>query len=67
MVTKAVEMGVDPIKAIQMASLNTAEYFKIPNTGAIAPGYNADIVVFKDLKKFEPTMVFKKVNLLRKW
>lgn len=56
MVTKAVEMGVDPIKAIQMASLNTAEYFKIPNTGAIAPGYNADIVVFKDLK-----------NLNRQW
>lgn len=66
MVTKAVEMGVDPIKAIQMASLNTAEYFKIPNTGAIAPGYNADIVVFKDLKKFEPTMVFKKGKLVAK-
>lgn len=64
MVEKAVEMGVDPIKAIQMASLNTAEYFKIPNAGAIAPGYNADIAIFKDLKNFEPTMVFKKGELV---
>ncbi len=64
MVEKAVEMGVDPIKAIQMASLNTAEYFKIPNAGAIAPGYNADIAIFKDLKNFAPTMVFKKGELV---
>ncbi len=66
MVKKSVELGVDPIKAIQMASLNTAEYFKIPNTGAIAPGYNADILVFDDLKTFDPKMVFKKGKLVAK-
>ncbi len=66
MVKKSVELGVDPIKAIQMASLNTAEYFNIPNTGAIAPGYNADILVFDDLKTFDPKMVFKKGKLVAK-
>lgn len=66
MVKKSVELGIDPIKAIQMASLNTAEYFNIPNTGAIAPGYNADILVFDDLKTFDPKMVFKKGKLVAK-
>lgn len=49
-----------------MASLNTAEYFKIPNTGAIAPGYNADILVFDDLKTFDPKWYSKKGNSLPK-
>lgn len=66
MVKKAVENGVDPIKAIQMASLNTAEYFNLTNLGAIAPGYKADIAVFNDLKNFEPKMVFKNGRLAAK-
>lgn len=66
MVKKAVENGVDPIKAIQMASLNTAEYFNLTNLGAIAPGYKADIAVFDDLKNFEPKMVFKNGRLAAK-
>lgn len=64
MVKKAVRLGVDPIKAIQMASINTAEYFKLQNVGAIAPGYIADIAVFEDLKNFEPSMVFKNGKLV---
>ena len=63
MVKKAVANGVDPIKAIQMASLNTAEYFKLNNLGAIAPGYKADMLVLKDLVDFEPEMVFKNGKL----
>ena len=63
MVKKAVSLGVSPIKAIQMASLNTAEYFKLQNLGAIAPGYKADIAVFKDLESFEPCIVFKNGKL----
>ena len=64
MVKKAVRLGVSPIKAIQMASLNTAEYFKLHNVGAIAPGYKADIAVFEDLVNFEPKMVFKNGQLV---
>lgn len=66
MVKKAVKNGVDPIKAIQMASLNTAEYFNLSDLGAIAPGYRADIAVFKDLENFEPLMVFKNGKLAAK-
>lgn len=64
MVKKAVEYGIDPIKAIQMASLNTAEYFNIKNLGAIAPGYKADFLVFPDLKEFKPELVFKNGELV---
>lgn len=64
MVRKAVEYGIDPVKAIQMASLNTAEYFKIQNLGAIAPGYKADFLVFPDLKEFNPELVFKNGELV---
>ena len=60
MVQRAVENRVNPIKAIQMASLNTAEYFKIQDLGAIAPGYRADFNVFENLQEFtKPLMVFK--------
>ena len=66
MVAKAVKEGVSPVKAIQMASLNTAEYFNLHNLGAIAPGYKADIAIFNDLENFEPHMVFKDGKLVAK-
>ena len=60
MVQRAVDNRVNPIKAIQMASLNTAEYFKIQDLGAIAPGYRADFNVFENLQEFtKPLMVFQ--------
>ncbi|MBR1908042.1 adenine deaminase [bacterium] len=59
MVQRAVENNVNPIKAIQMASLNIAEYFKLQDLGAIAPGYRADFNVFESMKDFtKPKMVF---------
>ena len=64
MVRTVVGAGVSPIKAIQMASLNTAEYFKIQNLGAVAPGYKADFVVLPDLVSFKPDMVFKSGKLV---
>ena len=59
MVRRAVEAGVDPIKAIQCASLNTAEYFGLKNLGAIAPGYKADLLILPNLKSFKPDFVLK--------
>jgi adenine deaminase len=49
MVRKAISVGLDPVTAIQMATINPAEYFRIKNVGAIAPGRRADLVVFSDL------------------
>lgn len=66
MVQKAVNMGLEPIKAIQMASINTAEYFKIPNLGAIAPGYKADFIIFDDFNDLQPKMVFKNGQMIAK-
>ena len=59
MVRRVVEAGVDPIKAVQIASLNTAEYFGLKDLGAIAPGYKADLLVLPDLKTFKPDIVLK--------
>ena len=66
MVRRAVKYGIHPLTAIQMASINTAEYFKIQNLGAIAPGYQADMLVFDNLSDFKPAMVFKKGQLVAK-
>lgn len=64
MVQKAVEYGINPITAIQMASINTSEYFRIPTAGAISPRHKADLLVFEDLKEFKPKMVFKNGKLV---
>ena len=49
LVRKAIGLGLDPILAVQMATLNVAEYFGLRGRGAIAPGYRADMVVLDDL------------------
>ena len=64
MVRRAVEAGIDPIKAIQIGSLNTAEYFGLKNLGAVAPGYKADLLVLPDLKSFKPELVIKNGNIV---
>lgn len=56
-VRKAVKQGVDPVRAIQMATINTAEYFRLEGLGAVAPGYRANLVVLHDLADMEPSTV----------
>lgn len=53
-----VRKGVDPITAIQMASLNAAECFRLTDRGAIVPGLRADIVIFDNLEDFNVSQVF---------
>ncbi len=55
-----VQEGIDPITAIQMASLNAAECFGLRDRGAVAPGLRADIVLLDDLKQFKVHKVFIK-------
>ena len=54
----AVEYGLDPIMAITMASLNSAECYNLKEVGAIAPRYHATFSITKDLKQFDMDYVF---------
>lgn len=53
-----VSHGIDPITAIQIATLNAAECYKLFDRGALSCGKRADIVLFKDLKDFAVEKVF---------
>ncbi|SEW30019.1 adenine deaminase [Natrinema salifodinae] len=50
-VRKAIDEGVDPIEAVQMATLNTAECYDLP-FGRIEPGAPADLVLLEDLESW---------------
>src|SRR3989475_2580349 len=60
MVRVAVEEGVSPEDAVVMATINPAMYHRLWRLGAIAPGYQADILVLDDLKSFPPRHVLKR-------
>jgi len=55
---KAVGLGMHPVQAIALASTNTARLFDVKDTGAIAPGRHADMVLFEDLREFRPLRVW---------
>ncbi|MCF7915980.1 MAG: adenine deaminase [Spirochaetaceae bacterium] len=54
----AVERGIDPITAVQMATINSAEAYRLEGRGALAPGYRADIVMVDDLTRFNVQQVY---------
>lgn len=62
----AVSVGIPPIEAIQMATINPATHYRLKDTGAIAPGYQADLVAFEDLKAFKPRLVVAGGKLIGK-
>jgi len=59
-IRKAVRLGVEPVTAIQMVTINVAEYFGLKGRGAIAPGFQADLVLFESLQDIKIKAVFAK-------
>ena len=59
-VQRAVQLGLDPFKAIKMATINTAKCYGLKNLGAIAPGFQADFVIFDSMKDFNIKDVYHK-------
>src|SRR5229473_2755604 len=60
MVRVAVAEGIAPEDALIMATIHPAIYHRLRNLGAIAPGYQADILVLDDLTAFVPRQVLKR-------
>lgn len=63
-VRKAIRLGLDPVRAIQMATINPAQYFRLDGQGAVAPGYRADLMVFSSLGDLDIGMVFHRGRLV---
>lgn len=64
-VSLCAEMGMDPIKAIKMASYNAARYYRMDDQfGSLTPGRFADIVLTDSLSKINPLYVFKDGELI---
>ncbi len=63
-VALAVKAGIDPIEAIRMATLNTAECYGMNDRGAIAPGRRADLVLVDNLTNFKAEAVWTEGNLV---
>ncbi len=63
-IRKAIKLGVAPVTAIQMGTINTARYYRLKNHGAIAPRFWADFIVVDDLEKFDVRQTYKKGKLV---
>jgi adenine deaminase len=64
-VQKAMDVGFDPVKAIQMATLNAAEYFLLDGmVGGIAPGRQADLLILSDVRTVKPEVVMSKGKVI---
>ena len=64
-VSRAVELGLDPMKAIQIATVNSAKHFRMEDEiGSITPGRLADIILVEDWREVKPTVVIFEGNVV---
>ena len=61
---RAVAAGLEPVRAVQMATINTARHYSFSGRGGVAPGYKADLVVVDNLNEITIQMVFKDGRLV---
>ncbi len=63
-IKEAVSMGLNPVWAVQMATINACECYGLKGRGALAPGYAADLVILEDLESFRVREVYKDGSLV---
>lgn len=56
----AIALGMEPVRALRLASINAARIYGLKRLGAIAPGWQADLVVFDNLDSLLPQAVYYK-------
>jgi adenine deaminase len=61
---RATELGMDLVTAIRLVTLSPAEYFGLRFLGAVAPGYQADVVVLDSLQPLRVERVYKRGSLV---
>ena len=59
-VNRAMALGMDPVRAITLATWTPARHFRLPRMGAIAPGFGADFSMSPTLNPWTPERVFKR-------
>ncbi|MBN1857280.1 MAG: adenine deaminase [Dehalococcoidia bacterium] len=57
-VRKAIQLGLDPIRAVQLATINPARYFRLHDRGSISPGKRADLITLRELTDLSIDKVF---------
>ncbi len=63
-VRTAIALGLEPMTALAMGSLHVAEHYRLPDLGAIAPGRQADLIVFDDLNDIRPSSAYWQGQLI---
>jgi len=65
MVNAAIRLGLPPVQAIQMATLNSAQHFHLDQwVGSLSPGRSADVLLVEDLQNVRPSHVFFRGRLV---
>lgn len=59
-IRRSIKLGLNPVEAIKMATINTAKCYGLKHLGAIAPGYQADLVIFDNFENFNIEAVYHK-------
>ncbi len=58
-VRRAQELGMDPVDAVRIATINAAKHFRLEDEfGSVTPGRLADILIVPDISEMKPSMVF---------
>lgn len=65
-IRKAIKLGLDPLLAIKLATINATKAHGLNDRGAIAPGKKADLVILDNLENFTISKVYKNGKVISK-